>query len=894
MSMIGKALGTFTLKAQIGKGGMGEVYRAKDQKLGRDVAIKVLPEEFAKDADRVARFQREAKLLASLNHPNIAAIYGLEESNGTHFLVLELIEGDTLADRIKRGPVPVEESLKLALQIAEALEAAHEKGVIHRDLKPANIKVTPDGNVKVLDFGLAKAFAGDSEDMNLSNSPTLSVAATQQGVILGTAAYMSPEQARGKQVDKRTDIWAFGCVLFEMLTGQQTWTGDTVTDIIAAALAKDPDFSILPASIHSDVKKLLRRCLKKDPKKRLRDAADAAIEIEEALVASISSETGSAKPPIRRWRLELLFGTIILAIGLIAGWIVGILKAPERVAVSPVAQLAVVMPPETELLLTPGNFPLNMALSQDGRWIAFVAQKSAEEMQLYLRSIDNSEVHAIPGSENARLPFFSPDGKWVAYYMNNALFKASVDGLVPLKIGDLPFGPRGAAWGENEAIYLGGANRGLYRISANGGEAVEVTKPNLDQGEQYHAWPDALPDGKNVLFTSVRADGYSIGVLSLKTGECHILEQTEGAGQPHYLNSGHLVFFRKGGLFAAPFDSSLIALAGPDALVQEDVSWRFDAGLDLGYFSVSRSGSLLYLPASGTEEQSRLVMVDRSGNEEELPTPIGRYYGSLSFSPDMKQITYDFIQRKAVDIWTFDIERGTENRLTFQDDNIGPTWSSDGTQIVFSKFKRGVPSFDLYWAPADGSGRPEPLLLKGNDQFGADFSPDGRLIAFVESNPKTGYDIHILHLDEERSATPFIATPSNEEDPVFSPDGRFLAYTSDRTGRSEIYVQPLSGNKNITTISNDGGSAPEWSPRGDEIFYRSGDKMMAAKVLSTSPSFSAEKSQEIFQGSYGPYFDVAADGKHFLMLKPSKRPPISQIQVVLNWFEELKERVPVN
>ena len=888
--MIGKTLAHYEISSQLGKGGMGEVYQATDKKLGRSVAIKVLPQEFAQDADRVARLQREAKLLASLNHPNIAAIYGLEESDGTNFLVMELVEGQTLDAQIKSGLIPVEETLKLALQITEALEAAHEKGVIHRDLKPANIKVTPDGKLKVLDFGLAKAFAGEQSDLNLSNSPTLSVAATQQGMILGTAAYMSPEQARGKEVDKRSDIWAFGVVLFEMLTGRQVFTGDTVSDTLASVLAREPKWESLPKNLHPRIRLLLHRCLQKDPQKRLRDAADVALEIEEAIDAPIITETAQAAPWLGSWRRIILLGAITVLIGLVIGWIVRPLISQKPSSLLSVVHSTIVMPQNTELPQRPDP---HFVISPDGTYIAFVARSGNGETQLYLRSIDSLNAQAVPGSENADLPFFSPDGKWIAYFSNTGLYKVSVEGPIPIRIGELPFPPRGASWGLNNTIYIGGFNRGLYRIAENGGETVEITHPDKDQGEQYHAWPDALPDGKHVLFTSVQADDYEICSLSLETGKWRILGQTKGAGQPHYLNSGHLVYFREHALFAAPFDSSLIALEGQDAVVLQNISWGFNAGLDLGYFSVSRSGSLIYIPASGTEEQHRLVLMDRDGYEEELPIPSGRYYSGASFSPtDENRLLYDFIRWKPVDVYVFDRELGTRYPLTSQGDNISPIWSHDGKHVIFSSFMRGASSFDLYWASSDGSGKPGPLLIKDHGQFPSDVSPDGRLIAFTETHPKTGDDIYFLQMDDEYSEIPVLITPEMENDASFSPDGRFLAYVSNKTGRSEVYVRPVSGEEFIKPISNDGGYAPKWSSEGDELFYLAGDRMMSVQV-STSSEFNAEKPRELFRGINSDRFDVAADGQHFLMLKRHAQPPVTQIQYILNWFEELKEKVPV-
>ena len=604
--MIGKTLAHYEITSQLGKGGMGEVYRAKDQKLGRDVAIKVLPEEFARNPERVARFEREAKLLASLNHPNIAAIHGLEEADGTSFLVMELVEGETLADQLQRGPIPLEESMKLAIQIAEALESAHEKGVIHRDLKPANIKVTPDGKVKVLDFGLAKAFAAEQAGLKLSNSPTLSNAATQQGVILGTAAYMSPEQARGKSVDKRADIWAFGMVLFEMLTGKQLFSGDTVSDTLAAVLTKEPDFSALPGNLHPSIVEMLARCLEKDPQNRCHDIADARIDIQKVL----SNQSGvllrpltQVKPKTRLFN-ALPWIAVIVVTAIVAGAAVWYLRAPEP---RQVARFYHELPEDQQFNVSTSP----IGISPDGKQLVYSTTAG-----LYLRSLNSLDAKLIAGTEtDPSSPFFSPDGKWIGYFSgrDNKLKKIAVSGGVPVSLCDIPYF-FGAVWNADHSIVYAEYGEGIKRISADGGTPELI----VDEEEVYH--PRILPDGKSLLFTFGSAP-YKVAIQSLVTGERKELFQGDDA---QYIPTGHIVYAVANSLWAVPFDPQKNKIAGGHVPVVEGVM-RSGAP----QYAVSDSGTLVYVPGTASQRgltQRTLVWVDRNGREEPLLALSNAYY----------------------------------------------------------------------------------------------------------------------------------------------------------------------------------------------------------------------------------------------------------------------------
>jgi eukaryotic-like serine/threonine-protein kinase len=896
MPEIGQSLSHYSIVEKIGKGGMGEVFRAKDQKLGRDVAIKVLPEEFAKDADRVARFQREAKLLASLNHPNIAAIHGLEVSGGTNFLVLELVEGETLADQIKRGPIPVEESLKLALQIAEALEAAHEKGVIHRDLKPANIKVTPDGKVKILDFGLAKAFAGDQADLNLSNSPTLtrsptlSDAATQQGVILGTAAYMSPEQARAKAVDKRADIWAFGCVLYEMLTGRVAFQGEDVSEILASVIKADVNLDRLSADIHPRVREALSRCLQKDLKKRYPEITDARYEIGQAL----TDPSGVLVQPVTtvglrkklRTILPWVAATVVLT-AIIAGVAAWKLKPSEPRQVM-----------RSEYSLPEGQQFSNLtssllAVSPNGRQYVFVTAGG-----LYLRSLDEFNAKLIVGTETSPAnPFFSPDGKWVGYFSvaDSKLKKIAINGGAPVTLCDAS-SFAGGSWGPDDWILYAEYLKGIKRVSANSGIPEVIVK-----GAGYH--PQLLPDGKSVLFTFGAGPNYGapykIVVQSLQSDERKELFAGDNA---RYISTGHIVYVLGNNLFAVPFDLKTLKSTGGPFSVVEGI-WRVSYDRTPQY-TVSDAGTLGYIPVTttGAVAQRTLVWVDRNGQEEPLAAPPNGYFGPR-ISPDGTRVALNVAAAPYGDIWVWDLIHRTPIRLTFGGNNAYPLWTPDGKRLAFWSFREG--KYNAYWKSADGTGKDELLgvPLASRIFVPADWADNGKTLVATGFHLDYMSGIGMLSMEGDRRFKFLLDEKYHESQPRISPDGRWMAYTSNESGKEDIYVRPFPDMNGRWQISTSGGNNPLWSRDGREIFYRNGNAVMAVSVK-TSPTFIFETSRTLFQGTYvssvnSPAsrdfgtWDISPDGQRFLMLRESSAGSgPRKINIVVNWLEELKQRVP--
>jgi serine/threonine protein kinase/Tol biopolymer transport system component len=882
-SLIGRDLGCYQILSFLGKGGMGEVYRAQDTNLRREVALKVLPEAFAHDPERLARFRREAQLLASLNHNNIGAIYELEQSGNRDFLVLEMVPGETLRERIVVfGPLPVDEALGIAKQIAEALEAAHEKGIVHRDLKPANIKITPEGKVKVLDFGLAKAFAGSERASDPFESPVLT-ASTVEGTILGTAAYMSPEQACGKKVDKRSDIWAFGCVLYELLTGKQAFAGETVTETLAAVVKAEPDWTRLPRTTPASIRVLLRRCLQKDLRRRLRDATDARIEIEDALSAPAAADPRIpiilARPV---WRRIIPWGAGLLAGALISGFAIwNFNPTPPK----PIARTVIALPPDDRLVARP--YPV-LALSPDGAQLAYQASRGGNA-QIYLRRIDSLEARPLSGTEDARSAFFSPDGQWLGFSDGRKLKRVSVSGGAPVAISD----GIAASWGSNNMIVTVPATdpTNLLQVSAAGGTPQPLT--HLEAGEMSHAWPEVLPGGKAVVFTvftNANPDDAQIVVQSLKTGKRKVL--VNGGSYTRYARSGHLVYIRRGTLLAVPFDLERLEITGPAVPVLEGV---MESPRGAGYFSLANNGLLVYVPG-GTEKAGESMMtlawVDRSGVADPLKLA-PRPYRLPRVSPDGQHLAV-VIAEARTDIWMYSLMRDTLSRLTF-DGGGAHLWTRDGKRLAFS---RGCP---VFWKPADGSG-PEEELTTGNHLPGS-FTLDGRSFLYTEGNPKTGLDIWMMPFDGSRKPRPFLRTPYNDGTPRLSPDDRYVAYASDESGRFEVYVQPFPGLGGKYQITSEGAREIVWAANG-ELFYRTADNKMMAVEIKTQPTLIVGKPHLLFAGNYemnnqgnrlGANYDVTADGQRFIMLKSSAQQATgTQIIVVENWLEELRQRVPVH
>ncbi len=883
----GARLGSYEIAAALGAGGMGEVYRAKDTKLGRDVAIKILPAAVATDPERLARFKREAQLLAALNHPNIAAIYGLDEADGKPFLVLELVPGEDLAERLKRGAIPSDEAIAIAKQIAEALEEAHEKGIVHRDLKPANVKLTPDGKVKVLDFGLAKAYtseASDARSSELSHSPTLTRQGTEAGMILGTAAYMSPEQARGKPVDKRADIWAFGSLVYEMLVGKPAFAGETTTDILAAVVQNEPDWSRLPEPLPAGIVLLLRRCLQKQAKDRLRDIGDARFEIDPR-ASAIPATGGRTGSPARGRAFFFGIGAVVAAGALLlprALW-----PAPEAPAM-PVRAI-VSLPPDTTLALGRGSA---VAVSPDGRRLAFTGRAKGK-VQLYVRPLDRFESQPIAGTDGAANPFFSPDGQWVGFFADGKLKKVSLDGGAPVVVTDART-PRGEAWGDGNSILLTPSNNtSIMRVSALGGGKLEPVTA-LAAGEMSHRWPRLLPDGKAVLYSIWNDAGWEPARIAVKRldgdGSEPKLLVPGGGGYARYIRDGarrrgYLVYARSEGILAAPFDESRLEVTGQAVPVVDGVLTNLSGG---AHFDLSAGGTLAYVPGTTGESERDLSWVALDGQA----TPALRIHGMSRFwtlSPDGTRVARNNTAGPSRDVWIDSLANGARTRVTHADDNFSPIWSADGNWVAFA---RGIPFAKMIRRKTDGSEVEEQLSASSNYQQPSSFSPDGTALLYSEFDPAAGSDIWVLTLPA--AARPFVKTNFSEGNASFSPDGRWVAYQSNESGRFEIYVRPYPEGIRKFQVSTEGGvSAPLWSPSGREIFYRATSGVMMAASVETAPDFRTGTPRALFDGTgYEPTFGVSPDGRRLLMMPLiATESAASEVHLVLNFQAELRQRV---
>ena len=917
---IGSSIAHYRVLGQLGSGGMGDVYRAHDIKLSRDVAIKVLRGPWTTDEDRLARFRREAQLLASLNHPNIGQIYGLEEFDGTCALVMELIEGPTLADRLVAGPLPLAEALQIASKIAEALEVAHHQGIIHRDLKPSNIKLRDDGIVKVLDFGLAK-FVETTPSATSSGtmSPTLSLHATQAGVILGTAAYMAPEQARGKALDKRADIWSFGCVVYELLTGTRAFGGDDTTDTLAFVITKDPDWSALPAEVPAAIRKVLHRCLEKDRNRRFADIADVRLDIEDALTAAPGATAAVITVPSAsgsRHLVGIASAAAVAVVIALAFWI-GRRTAPPAIG-APVTRFLVNVAPADRLQAAPEDRNAGegrpsrtaMTWSPDGRSIVFSAAEG-DRQQLYVRTVDRLEATPLPGTQGGSIPFISPDGRWVGFWSSGALKKIPIDGSGPAAMICETTLPYGASWGVDDTIIFARGRDGLWRVPAAGGTAQAVIRPDRSKGELRFLSPQILPGDGAILFTVIHApfptweDDTEIVVQVPATGERKVL--VHGGADGRYLPSGHLLYLRKGTLMAVPFDvRRLSATGGAVALIadmMQSVNTPNEASEGgAGQFSVSATGSLVY--ASGgifPDPERSLAWVDRNGSAEPLPLA-ARPYLSPRISPDGRRLL--IWTQGDRNVWVHDLSRGVTTRVTSEGRNARAIWTPDGTRVTYASAVAG--SENLFWRPSDGSGSAERLAAHEFTQAPAAWTPDGKTLLFMQGDVAAGYDIWTLPLDGDRKPRPFLQMPFNEQYADLSADGHWLAYVSNQSGRAEVYVQPYPGPGARQQISVDGGTAPAWSRDGRELFYITTPsvggqaaltKMMAVAVQ-LKPTFTAGTPRMLFEGRYGATaitrgYDVAPDGRRFLMVQQKDRPAIrlTDIIIVQNWVEELRQKV---
>ena len=877
MLTCGTRLGFYEIAAPLGAGGMGEVYRAHDLRLGRDVAIKVLPELLAGDAERIARFQREAQFLASLNHPQIGAIYGLEESAGVLALVLELVEGPTLADRIGSGHIEIDETLAIARQIAEALEAAHGQGVIHRDLKPANVKVTPDGRVKVLDFGLAKMIQGDPGASALANSPTLSVQGTLAGAILGTAAYMSPEQARGKPLDRRTDIWSFGCVLFEMLTGKQAFaSGETVSDVIAAILKSEPDWRMLPAETPVGIRTLLRRCLTKDPRERLHDIADARLEIRDAHL--VEAEQRAAAP--RRalgWRGAAVLAAFSIGLAGVLLW------SPAPTPADLPVYRSVILPPALDPRTadgrtSPRRIPRGLALSPDGRRLAFAAPGPDGRAALWVRPLDGGSAQMLAGTEGAAGPFWSPDGRQLAFISQGRLKRIDAAGGSPVTLHE-GAGAFPGTWNRDNVILFSDASGPILRIPAAGGVASRVTSLDAASGETNHVRPVFLPDAKHFLYRAIK--GVGTGVLYAGSLESNERTQLEVDVLGHAYANGFLLLVRGTTLMALRFDADRLKVSGEAMPVLEQV--RLGGALLLnGALSVSESGVLVYQPPSA--QRSQLVWVDRRGKElAVLGDPAELSYLQLSPNGRHAAVTVQPSSGGSLDLWLYDTVRGGRTRITADPaDETSPIWAPDSERLAFLARRPGDNDLNLYQLTLSTNAE-ERLLATSALEIPTSWSPDSRFIVYQAGTE----GLWILPISGDRKPMPFAAARTRGNWAQFSPDGRWIAYASSETGRREVYIAPFQRPGRTVPVSTNGGDHPRWRQDGKEIFYLTDNNtLMSVAVGGGDSTIDVGNATPLFQGRFSntPFpYAVAADGQRFLINRPLEETAEPPITLIVNW-----------
>ena len=887
------SLSHYRITSLLGSGGMGEVYRATDTRLGRDVALKLLPADVAGDAERLARFEREARLLAALNHPGIAHVYGFEmaaraDGSTAHFLAMELVEGEELAERLRRGSIPFDEALVIAKQIAEALEEAHEKGIVHRDLKPANIKLTPDGKVKVLDFGLAKAYSGDAASgpsAETSQSPTLIHTGTRADVILGTAAYMSPEQARGRAIDKRSDIWAFGVVLFEMLTGRRPFDGETTSEILAAVIKDEPAWDELPPNLPHAAGRILRRCLVKDPRQRLHDIADVRILFEEA-----DRDTGqrTVAPAIRgpRWRERVAWLFAVAGLGLAAAlaW-----RASASPPDEPLTHFSMALPGDHRLAFR--DVPI-LALSRDGRKLAFSVSGPADETMIYVRAFDQPDARPVAGTEDGTSPFFSPDGSALAFFAGGRLKVVSLGGGSPVSLADAP-NNRGGVWDSDGSIlYSPDFAGGLWRVPATGGASEPAVLPETAKGERTYRWPDLLPGGRAVLFTVGSLDSPNdydearIVAYSFETRQRHLL--VEGGNMARFVPPGTLVYSRGGVLFAVPFDADRLEVTGPPAPVLEDVA--ADPSSGASYFAVASGGTLAVVRGAGSEVNRRLTIVDRKGIATPLPlSPRG--FRHPRFSPDGTRLAFAVGSASGVgadaDVWVYSLASGSLSRLTFDRNVYYGLWTPEGDRITYMRTTDQA----LYTRPADGSGS-ESRVTPANPQLvlPSSYSPDGRTLALTRLGAST--DIYLIAADASR------LFEKDASAPAFSPDGRWIAYASPSAGSSNVFVRPVTG-EGKWQVSSDYGGYPRWSADGQELLYiaiRTPNRPLLAVPITGGARFKAGSPRTViadsrpYLTSTAPQIDWDADpaGDRFVFIQVEReKDEGTRIDVALHWARHL-------
>ncbi len=891
--MIGTTLAHYRITAELGAGGMGEVWKAEDTKLGREVALKVLPEEFAKDPERMARFEREAKVLASLNHPNIATLYGLETvASGTEtgtetgtgqttFLAMELVEGEDLSERIARGPIPIDEAIPIALQIAEALEAAHEQGIVHRDLKPANIKLRPDGAVKVLDFGLAKAWEANQGDSSLSLSPTMTAQGTAAGVILGTAAYMSPEQAAGTSVDRRADIWSFGVVLWEMFTGRKLFDGETVSHVLAAVLRDQPDLDQLPAATPTGMRELIARCLHKDPRRRLQAIGDARIALED-WVADPASMAGPEVPaaaapaqsPTWKWFVPLI---------LVAGLVVAIGMALfSRQPPARLTQSFLLAPVDGQIRAEQG-----LALSSDGSNLAFLAEKGGT-IQIWIRSMDSLSARPLEGTENAGLPFWSPDGRHLGFFADGKLKRIPVVGGAARSLCDA-LEPRGGTWGPDDRIIFSPDYRdGLWSISAAGGQATRLTELDQQRGEKSHRWPTFLPDGQHILFLAQTDEGgsssdqSSIEGLSLSDGRrTRILDVNSSMA---YTPRGSLLYWRGGSLYAQEFIAKRLEVRGDPVIVADDVNYTQNERV---VFAISQEGTLVYHKGSGMRQLAKLEWYGPDGVLQSEAAPLGSYR-DVSLAPDGSRLAFT----EGLTVWVRDLDRGTAARVTHDDeDHLSPVWSPDGKWLAFTTNRTA--GSEIRRTLATGLGEEELVVTLDRVAAMRAWSADGRHLAYEALGSGTEWDIWLYSFEKDEVRR-VVGTKYTDREPAFSPDGRWLAFVSSESGRAEIYVTPVDDQSRRWQVSTEGGRWPVWGPSGRKIYFADLENRLTVASVRGESDLEFGIPRALFEMPEQPTpfgaFDfanyaVTPDGQRFLFHHALDKGPISEsLILVQNWY----------
>jgi serine/threonine-protein kinase len=883
---VGTQLGSHEIVALLGKGGMGEVYRARDLKLKREVAIKILPEEFSRDTDRVSRFQREAETLASLNHPNIAHIYGVDD----RALSMELVEGES-----PKGPMPFDDAWKITLQIADALEYAHERGIVHRDLKPANIKVTPDGVVKLLDFGLARAFSGnpDIAGTDPSNSPTLTLGGTVAGTILGTAAYMAPEQARGKQVDKRADIWSWGVVLFELLTGEQMFRGEDAAETLAAVIHKQPNLERVPLK----VRRLLTECLQKDPKLRLRDIGDAKRLVDNDTEVSPQMKTTShTKVP---WAVAALLGVIAVVLSF------ALFRNP-RPAALPRTNLSVDLGPDA-VLGAEAVGGGTVTLSPDGLRLVFPSRAGGKQ-QLSLRAFDQPRATPLQGTDNGTESFFSPDGQWIGFFADAKLKKISVQGGPEITLCDAFTGTMGGSWSEDGKIIFGSSRSGLFEVSEMGGTPKPLTQLDTQKGEINHRYPQILPGGEAVLFTARMGQDWNeatLEVQSLKTGHRQTLMRGGFNGRylPSSPGSGYLLYIHQSTLFAAPMDLNKLTLTGPSVSLLESVANNAVTG-GAAHYAVS-GGNLAYVSGRVLSGDFSLEWLDATGKIQPLRAGSANYF-TPSFSPDGRRLA--FALSGDGDISSYDWERDILQRLGSTRGSY-PIWTPDGRGIVYRSGTSSGSRF--YWIRSDGASAPVQLTDSNTDQEPYSFSPDGKLLAYSDLSGEGRGDIWTLPIDwsdaeHPKAAKPevFVRTPAGERYPAFSPDGRWIAYAANEGRNQEIYVRPFPPNSagGTTQISSGGGTFPIWSRNGHELFYQglNGVGIFVATYITKGDTFIADKprvwSDRRLRQSQVKNYDLFSNGRKFAVVDAPEgveQKPDTHVNILFNFIEEVRRRGPL-